>query len=106
MTPLATPPRREGHEVFAGRLALVASLRAEGQPDPGKRPRVSVPTPSCQGGLPGLEGLSRPEDALRPRPGPPPAPFASPVLEQPWDFLPRERPRLIHPGAFVGTFLL
>lgn len=33
-------------------------------------------------------------------------PLPSPGLEQPWEFLPGGRPRLINPGAFGGTFLL
>ena len=57
---------------------------------------------SLQSRRQGLEGLSRPGEATSPGPGPPPVPFPSPVLEQPRDFLLRERPRLIHPGGFWG----
>lgn len=59
-------------------------------------------TSSLQSRRQGLEGLSRPGEATSPGPGPPPVPFPSPVLEQPRDFLLRERPRLIHPGGFWG----
>lgn len=106
MTPLVTPPRREGHKVVAGPQSSGSLSSGRGATRPREVFSGVGPPSSRQGGGLGLEGLSSLEDAVRQGPGLPPTPFASPVLEQPWDFLPRERPRLIHPGAFGGTFLL
>lgn len=87
MTPLAPPPRREGREVGGG-LRACSGSEGRGAARPREAPLVIGPPSSSQGRCGGLEGLSKVGDALRSGRGPPPAPSPSPVLEQPWDFLP------------------
>lgn len=101
MTQLATPPQWEGRQVCAGLWISAACLWSEGQPDQGSPPWGLVPSPSSRAGAEtrgsftaGGSSLSGARPASRPLP--------SPILEQPWDFLPRGRPRLIHPGGFWG----
>lgn len=80
MTPLATPPRREGREVVFGLRAPVVFRRAEGQPDPGKPPwKLSPPPPSRQ--APGTGGSFKAwggsQSGARPAPIPSPVPGAT-----------------------------
>lgn len=62
MTSLATPPRREGREVFAGLWVQPASLPADAART--REAPVGVGPPcSLQGRRPGREGLSQPGEA-------------------------------------------
>lgn len=104
MTQLSPPLQREGRQVGSGQWTPASVGRGASRPT--GAPVGVRPPSSLQGRCRGLEGLSRPGEGTSRGGVPPPTLFPSPTQEQPWDFLPRERPWLIHPGAFEGTFLL
>ena len=100
MTPLTTPPGGRGARSslrWPESACSVSASRGAIKPREGPAGLGGHPPPLSRP-APGTGGLSRPEEAPSPGTGPP----AFPLLEQPWDFLPSGRPRLIHPGGFWG----
>lgn len=101
----ATPPAREGRPVGTGLWAPAASA-GRGAAGPREAPvgRAPLLSPGQVPGTPGSfkawEG-SWTRDVARLPPPSPPLRWSNPGI-----FLPKGRPRLIHPGAFGGTFLL